>query len=100
MVVQSAYEEIVVVVSAMGSATNSLIGTVNRLGKVEDCDLAEIISMGERTSARVFCSALRALGAKAEVFDPSGDKWPIITDSNFREAKPNLEQTRVLAQRF
>ena len=100
MVVKSSYEEVVVVVSAMGSATNSLIETTNRLGKVEDNDLAEIISMGERTSARVFCSALRALGAKAEVFDPSNDNWPIITDSNFREAKPDLEQTCLLAQRF
>jgi len=100
MVVKSSYEEVVVVVSAMGAATNSLIETTNRLGKVEDNDLAEIISMGERTSARVFCSALRALGAKAEVFDPSNDNWPIITDSNFREAKPDLEQTCLLAQRF
>lgn len=100
MVVNSSYEEVVVVVSAMGAATNSLIETTNRLGKVEDNDLAEIISMGERTSARVFCSALRALGAKAEVFDPSNDNWPIITDSNFREAKPDLEQTCLLAQRF
>lgn len=100
MVVKSSYEEVVVVVSAMGAATNSLIETTNELGKVEDNDLAEIISMGERTSARVFCSALRALGAKAEVFDPSNDNWPIITDSNFREAKPDLEQTCLLAQRF
>jgi len=100
MITKSSYEEVVVVVSAMGSATNSLIETTNRLGKVEDSDLAEIISMGERTSARIFCSALRALGAKAEVFDPSNENWPIITDSNFREAKPDLEQTCLLAQRF
>ena len=100
MITKSSYEEVVVVVSAMGSATNSLIETTNRLGKVEDNDLAEIISMGERTSARIFCSALRALGAKAEVFDPSNENWPIITDSNFREAKPDLEQTCLLAQRF
>ena len=100
MITKSSFEEVVVVVSAMGSATNSLIETTNRLGKVEDNDLAEIISMGERTSARIFCSALRALGAKAEVFDPSNENWPIITDSNFREAKPDLEQTCLLAQRF
>ena len=100
MVVQSSFEEIVVVVSAMGSATNSLIEMVNRLGRVEDRDLAEIVSMGERTSARVFCSALRALGAKAEVFEPNSHNWPIITDSNFCEAKPDLEQTRVLTRQF
>ena len=100
MVVKSSYEEVVVVVSAMGSATNNLTETVSQLGKVENNDLAEIISMGERTSARVFCSALRALGAKAVVFDPAHDNWPIITDSNFCEAKVDLEQTRLLAQRF
>jgi len=100
MVVQSSFEEIVVVVSAMGSATNSLIEMINRLGRVEDRDLAEIISMGERTSARVFCSALRALGAKAEVFEPNSHNWPIITDSNFCEAKPDLQQTRVLTRQF
>ncbi len=100
MIVHSPYEEIVVVVSAMGSATNSLIETINRLGKVEDRDLAEIVSMGERTSARVFCSALRALGARSQVFDPSNDDWPIMTDSNFCEAKVDLEQTRSLVQRF
>lgn len=100
IVESSSYEEVVVVVSAMGSATNSLIETASRLGKVEDSDLAEIISMGERTSARVFCSALRAFGVKAEVFDPANDKWPIVTDSNFCEAKVDLEQTRLLALRF
>jgi len=100
MIVQSSYEEVIVVVSAMGSATNNLLETANQLGKVGDSDLAEIISMGERTSARVFCSALGALGAKAEVFDPAYDNWPIITDSNFFEAKVNLEQTRLLAQQF
>ena len=100
MVIQSSFEEIVVVVSAMGSATNNLIDMVNRLGKVEDSDLAEIVSMGERTSARVFCSALRALGAKAEVFDPDCDNWPIITNSSFLDAKPDMEQTRFLVRRF
>jgi aspartate kinase len=100
MVIQSSFEEIVVVVSAMGSATNNLIDMVNRLGKVEDSDLAEIVSMGERTSARVFCSALRALGAKAEVFDPDCDEWPIITNSSFLDAKPDMEQTRFLVRRF
>ncbi len=100
MVVQSLYEEVVVVVSAMGSATNGLIETISHLGNVHEKDVAEIVSMGERTSARVFCSALRALGVKAQVFDPTDDNWPIITDSDFCEAKVDLEQTRLLAQRF
>jgi aspartate kinase len=100
MIAQSPYKEIVVVVSAMGKMTDSLIGAVSQISKVSDEDYAEIVSMGERTSARVFCSALRAIGAKAELIDPANDNWPIITDSTFRDAKPNLEKTAALAQKF
>jgi len=100
MVVKSPYKEIVVVVSAMGKMTDHLINTVSHIGNVSDKDWAEILSMGERASARVFCSALRAMGAKAELIDPANDNWPIITDSSFRDAKPNLEKTTALAQKF
>ena len=100
MVVKSPYKEIVVVVSAMGKMTDNLISTVSHIGNVSDEDYAEIVSMGERASARVFCSALKAIGAKAELIDPANDNWPIITDSSFRDAKPNLEKTTALAQKF
>jgi aspartate kinase len=100
MVVKSPYKEIVVVVSAMGKMTDNLINTVSQIGNVSDEDCAEILSMGERASARVFCSALKAIGAKAELIDPANDNWPIITDSSFRGAKPNLEKTIASVQRF
>ena len=100
MVVKSPYKEIVVVVSAMGKMTDNLISTVSHIGNVSDEDYAEIVSMGERASARVFCSALKAAGAKAELIDPANDNWPIITDSRFRDAKPNLEKTTALVQKF
>jgi aspartate kinase len=100
MVVKSPYKEIVVVVSAMGKMTDNLTGTVSQISNVSDEDYAEIVSMGERASARVFCSALRAIGAKAELIDPANDNWPIITDSSFRDAKPNLEKTTALVQKF
>jgi aspartate kinase len=100
LVVKSPYKEKVVVVSAMGNATDSLVSTVRQIGDVDDEDYAEVLSMGERTSARVFCSALTALGAKAVVFDPADENWPIITDSNFRNATPNMEQTRALVKKF
>jgi aspartate kinase len=100
LVIKSPYNEKAVVVSAMGNATDSLVSTITQLGNVSDEDYAQVLSMGERTSARVFCSALRALGVKAEVFDPANENWPIITDSNFRDAKPDVEQTRVLVQKF
>ena len=94
LVVKSAYTEKVVIVSAMGKMTDSLVGTVAQIGSVRDSDFAEIVSMGERTSARVFCSALKAKGAKAEFIDPTSDSWPIITDSRFCDARPNYEKTK------
>lgn len=100
MVAEAPYKEMVVVVSAMGKTTDSLIGTLKQLGGVDDSDYAEVISMGERTSARLFTAALRACGVKAEVFDPANDNWPIITDANFRNAEPDVEKTAVLTRKF
>jgi aspartate kinase len=100
MVANADYEEIVVVVSAMGKTTDSLLNTTMQIGDVSDTDYAELISMGERVSARFFCSALRTQGAKAELFDPCNDNWPLITDSNFRNARPDMEKTTELARKF
>lgn len=94
MVVESGYQESVVVVSAMGKTTDSLVETVAHMN-VSARDYAEILSMGERASARVFCSALKALGANAVYFDPSQENWPIITDSNFSDAKLDMEKTKI-----
>jgi len=100
MVADANYEEIIVVVSAMGKTTDSLLNTTMQIGDVNDADYAELISMGERVSARFFCSALRTQGVKAELFDPCNDNWPVITDSNFRNARPNMEKTAELARKF
>jgi len=100
MVADANYREIVVVVSAMGKTTDSLLNTAMQIGDVSDTDYAELISMGERVSARFFCSALRTQGAKPELFDPFNDNWPLITDSNFRNARPNMEKTDELARKF
>jgi len=99
LVTDAPYNEKVVVVSAMGKTTDGLVDAVKELGDVTDEDYAEIVSMGERTSARVFCSALKAQGVKAEFIDPASSNWPIITDSCFRDATPNEEQTRARVQK-
>ena len=99
LVAEARFEEMVVVVSAMGKMTDSLNQTLTQVG-VSDAEWAEIISTGERTSARIFCAALRAQGLKAEVFDPAYDNWPIITDSNFLRATPDLEKTTSLTLKF
>jgi len=100
LVVQSPYNEKLVVVSATGNTTNNLVDTMKSIGALNDEDYAEIISMGERTSARIFCSALKTLGAKAVVFDPTDERWPIITDGDYKDAKPDVELCRLLVQRF
>jgi len=99
-VLRSKYDEIVVVVSAMAKTTDRLIKTISEMGGVDDQDYAEIVSMGERTSARIFCSALRSLGADAVYIEPSDKEWPIITDSNFKDASPKMEETCKRVKQF
>lgn len=85
---------IAVVVSAMGKTTDQLLHTVKNAsrGNIKEEDLDEVLSMGERTSVRIFAATLRAHGLKARYFDPSDDDWPIITDNIFSNANPILEE--------
>ena len=92
-VVESGYKEVVVVVSAMGDTTNRLIEIMKQIGTVAPEDYPEVVAMGERTSARIFSAALKAQGADSKYFEPNQDEWPVITDSNFTDAKPLLEET-------
>lgn len=94
MVKESGYDEVVVVVSAMGKTTDSLVGYLSEIGDVSDTDYSDIVGMGERISARLFCSTLKSLGLKSTYFDPQQERWPIITDSNFRNTKPDIKETK------
>jgi aspartate kinase len=98
MVANAPYKEIIVVVSAMGDMTDIIENILSPLGKISDADYADAVSMGERMSAQIFSSALRSLGVRSVTFDPSNDNWPIITDSRFRNAKPDLEKTTSLVK--
>jgi len=86
--------QVVVVVSAMGKTTDALIGIINQSseGKVSPNLLDDILSMGERTSARLFAAALKAQGVETRCFDPIDADWPIITDSSFTNAWPKLDE--------
>src|SRR3989304_8439542 len=85
--------KLVVVVSAIGKMTDQLIGLVNHnSGKAPDkTDLDDVLAMGERTSVRIFATALKAEGLETKYFDPSEEDWPIITDDQFSNANPILE---------
>ncbi len=85
---------IVVVVSAMGKTTDLLMSTAKSTsnGKLGKRELDDILSMGERTSVRIFAAALRTNGVESCYLDPLDDRWPIITDAAFSNANPLLEK--------
>ena len=88
--------QIAVVVSAMGKTTDVLMTTAKNTsnGKLEKHDLDDILSMGERTSIRIFAAALKTNGANACYFDPIDNNWPIITDDSFQNANPLLKECK------
>ena len=93
-------KKVVVVVSAINKTTDDLVAIADEsIGKeVTEKQLAEILSMGERTSIRVFSSVLESLGVKSEYIDPSPDLWPVITDDNYGKAQIDFERTEEQAQ--
>src|SRR3972149_6242794 len=87
---------IAVVVSAMGKTTDVLMSTAKNTsnGKLEKRELDDILSMGERTSVRIFAAALRTSNVESCYFDPLDDEWPIITDATFSNANPILSECK------
>lgn len=82
--------KLVVVVSAIGDTTDRLIDLLEFVCG-ERCDPKfrdEVLSMGERLSARLFAASLRSAGLEVRFFDPKDDDWPIITDEVFGDASP------------
>ena len=88
--------QIAVVVSAMGKTTDVLMSTAKNTsnGKLQKHELDDILSMGERTSVRIFSAALRNSELKSRYFDPLDSDWPIITDASFSNANPLLEECK------
>jgi aspartate kinase len=87
---------IAVVVSAMGKTTDILMSTAKNTsnGKLDKHELDDILSMGERTSVRIFAAALRTNGVNSRYFDPLDEEWPIITDAAFSNANPLLGECK------
>lgn len=88
-------KQVVVVVSAVSKTTDDLLAlSKDSVGfALTDRQQAEIMAMGERTSARIFEASLEALGAKAKYIDPYDADWPIISDSNFLKANIDYDIT-------
>jgi len=70
--------QIAVVASAMGSTTDDLLEEVSF--SAEESDMAEIVSMGERTSVRMLKAALATRDVNAEFVEPGHPDWPIVTN--------------------
>jgi aspartate kinase len=87
---------IAVVVSAMGKTTDVLMSTAKNTsnGKLQKHELDDILSMGERTSVRIFSAALRNSGVESRYFDPYDSDWPIVTDASFSNANPLLDECK------
>jgi len=93
--------QIAVVVSAMGKTTDILMNTMKNAsnGKLEKRELDDILSMGERTSVRIFAAALRTSGVESCYLDPTDSRWPIITDAAFSNANPILKECTTRIQK-
>ncbi len=87
--------KVVVVVSAINKTTDEFLRVVDEsMGKsITDKQLAEVFSMGEMTSVRIFSATVESLGVKSDYIDPYNDSWPIITDNNFLRGKIDFKAT-------
>jgi len=74
----------------VGELERALIGVIY-LGEVTARSRDYVLSFGERLSAPILWGALRGLGLKAQCL--TGGEAGIVTDSNFGEARPLLEET-------
>jgi len=93
--------KVCIVVSALKGFTDFLINIATKINpKTPDDLLDEILSMGERTSARLFVNALISKGIDAIFIDPSSELWPIITDEIHLNANPVLYETRKRVQKL
>jgi len=78
--------DVVVVVSAMGKATDNLIALADSVSKVQPGrEMDMLLTTGERVSAALTTMALHALGVDAVSF--TGSQVGIITDNAHRKAK-------------
>lgn len=87
-------QKVVIVVSALKGVTDNLIQMSKQLNPdVPPAMLAETLSMGERTSARLLSISLVRHGIQSVVIDTDSKTWPIITEGDYIDANPLVEET-------
>jgi aspartate kinase len=78
--------DVVVVVSAMGKATDNLIALANSVSSTQPGrELDMLLTTGERVSMSLLCMALAGIGVEAMSF--TGSQVGIITDTSHGKAK-------------
>jgi len=83
-----------VVVSALKGATDNLLTLAKTLNHDTSPEIMDqILSMGERTCARLFSTALASKGLKNVIVDPEFENWPIITDDTHLDSNPIYDDT-------
>ncbi|HUI01839.1 MAG TPA: hypothetical protein VLX56_09460 [Nitrososphaerales archaeon] len=92
---------VVAVVSAMKGVTDQIMA----LSKRENPEIAphlldELLSSGEKTSARLVAAALASFGLNSVVVDPDTPYWPVITDDKHLDANPLVEESRARTQQL
>jgi aspartate kinase len=92
---------VVVVVSAMKGVTDQIMALSKRENpEIEPHLLDELLSSGEKTSARLVAAALASFGLQSVVVDPDTPYWPVITDERHLDANPLVEESRAKAKQL
>ncbi len=90
---------LVVVVSALKGVTDQLLNMTKATNpNVSDEMLAEVLSMGERTSARLMAATIEGVGLKAVFMDPTQENWPIVSYGDYLNAEVDMEKTEKLVK--
>lgn len=86
---------VVAVVSAMKGVTDSLLSLSRGVNpNMEPSLIDELLSSGEKTSARLVAASLARHGLSPIVVDPDSPDWPLITDDRHQDANPLMDVTR------
>jgi len=92
---------VLVVVSAMKGVTDQIMALSKRDNpEIEPHLLDELLSSGEKTSARLVAAALAAFGLRSVVVDPDTPYWPVITDNRHLDANPLVKESRAKTHQF
>ncbi|MBI1973915.1 aspartate kinase, partial [Candidatus Micrarchaeota archaeon] len=90
----------VVVASAIADDTDTLLELSKNIGITDPSKIDDIVSMGERKSARIIAAAISELVTRTKLVDVESQLWPIVSDNNFGNANVLIEETKTRSRAF